>query len=258
MTVETITFAETAHFEKPQLPVFDNYADERQHRKERLAAAFRIFARLGFDEGVMGHMSVRDPEHPDEFWINPFAVSFDKITASSLLRTNYRGEKLEGNGFLHPGGLPLHSALLANRPSVVAAVHTHSQFGKIWSSLGKLLEPISHEAAVFYGRHAIYDSLVGGEGARLGEALGDNKALILKNHGILTVGQSVDEAAYLFVSLEKVCREQVAVTALGQAPHAITAEHAEAIASRNKPYNGWLNFQPLYQSVVTEQPDLLN
>ncbi|MGF6976088.1 ribulose-5-phosphate 4-epimerase/fuculose-1-phosphate aldolase [Paraburkholderia sp. JPY465] len=258
MTHETITFAETAAFDRPAKPVFDTWDDERQYRKQRLAAAFRLFAKYGFDEGVMGHISARDPEKVDEFWINPFAVSFDRITASSLIRTNYRGERLDGSGYLHPGGIPLHAAILASQPDVVSAVHTHSQFGKVWSSVAAEIVPVSNEAAVFYRRHAIYDSHANGEGRLLGDALAGNKALIMKNHGILTVGQSVDEAAYLFISLEKVCREQVRILSMNVAPQAIPHERAEAMAARQQPYNGWLNFQPLYTSIVAEQPDLLD
>ncbi len=257
-TAKTVTFQDMARFPRPQPPVFDDVADERRHRKQKLAAAFRIFGKLGFDEGVMGHVSVRDPENPDHFWINPFAVAFSLIKVSTLMRVDYRGNLIEGEGYLHPGGLPLHSAVLANRPEVVAAVHTHSPYGKIWSSTGRLIEPISNEAAVFHRRHAIYDSFAGGEGVNLANALGENgRAVIMKNHGILTVGQTVDEAAYLFVSLEKVCREQIYARMLGQ-PQAIDDERATAASSRFGPYNGWLNFQNLYEEIVREQSDLLD
>lgn len=255
--VETVTFEETRHYPRPQPPVFATVEEERRHRKERLAAAFRLFGRLGFDEGVMGHISVRDPEVPEHFWINPFGVSFDLVKASDLQRVDYRGELIEGRGYRHIGGLPLHASLLANRPEVVAAVHTHSPFGKIWASTGKLLQPLSNEAAVFYRRHAIYDSFAGGEGVNLARALGDGHAVIMRNHGILTAGRSVDEAAYLFVSLERVCREQIYALQLGQ-PQAIEPERAEAIASRYRPETGWFNFQPLYQSILKQQPDFLD
>lgn len=258
MTIRTISFEETATFPRPKQPVFETFEEQRQNRKERLAAAFRLFARYGFEEGVMGHISARDPEYPDRFWLNPFAVPFNKITASSLILTNYQGEKLAGDGFLHPGGLPLHSAILATQPDIVSAVHTHSQFGKVWSATGRTLDPLSHEAAVFYGKHAVYDTLEHGEGQTLAKLLKGKKALLLKNHGLLTVGQTVDEAAYLFISLEKVCREQVFVESLRTDPEAITDERAKAISERNKAYNGWLNFQPLYQSIIDEEPDLLD
>ncbi len=254
----TVSFQDMARHPRPQPPLFERIDDERRHRKRTLAAAFRVFGKLGFDEGVMGHASVRDPENPEHFWINRFAVPFSRIRVGDLVRVDYQGNRIEGEGYLHPGGLPLHSAILANRPQVVAAVHTHSPYGKIWSSTGRLLEPISNEAAVFFGRHAIYDSFAGGEGVNLANALGEGgRAVIMKNHGILTVGESIDEAAYLFVSLEKLCREQVYARLLGQ-PQAIEPERAAAMAARFGAYNGWLNFQNLYREIVEEQPDLLD
>lgn len=257
--VETVTFQDMAKAARPEPPAFASIEEERTHRKRKLAAAFRIFGKLGFDEGVMGHVSVRDPENPGHFWINPFAVAFGLIKVSDLMRVDFQGNLIEGKGYLHPGGLPLHSAILANRPDVTAVVHTHSPYGKIWSSSGRLLEPISNEAAVFHGRHVIYDSFAGGEGANLAKAVeqSGNRAVVMKNHGILTVGQSVDEAAYLFISLEKVCREQIYARLLGQ-PQAIDAERATAAAARFGAYGGWLNFQNLYQEIVRAQPDLLD
>ncbi|MCD9033306.1 class II aldolase/adducin family protein [Luteimonas sp. Y-2-2-4F] len=253
----TITFPELAGRPRPQPPVFATFAEARRHRRQTLAAAFRIFGGLGYDEGVMGHISARDPEHRDTFWINPFGLSFDLIKASDLMRIDYYGNVLEGDGFIHPGGAPLHSALLSLRPEAEAAVHTHSPYGKIWSSTGRLIEPISNEAAVFYKRHGIYDSHRHGEGASLAEALGpDGRGLILKNHGIVTVGRSVDEAAYLFLSFERVCREQIYARLLGE-PQALDLERAEAQSARFDARAGWLNFQPAYQSIVRRHPDLL-
>lgn len=256
--VETITFEQARHLPRPSLPVFGSHEERREDRKRKLVAAFRLFAELGYDEGVMGHVSARDPEFPDRFWMNPFAVAFDRITLGDLLLVNYRGERLHGDGYVHPGGVPLHAAILAGRPDVVSAVHTHSPFAKIWSATAAPILPISNEAAVFHRRHAVYDSHVHGEGPNVPRALGpEGRALVMRNHGTLTVGGSVDEAVYLFVSLEKVCREQVFARGLPGAQE-IDEERARQTAARfDGGYAGWLNFQPLYQSVVARHPDLL-
>jgi ribulose-5-phosphate 4-epimerase/fuculose-1-phosphate aldolase len=79
----------------PRYPKFDNVADERRHHKQRLAAAFRIFGRLGFDEGLAGHITARDPELPDHFWVNPLGMNFRQIRAKDLLLVNDRGEVVE-------------------------------------------------------------------------------------------------------------------------------------------------------------------
>lgn len=253
--IRTVTFEESARFPRPSRPPAADPAQARAQRKRALVASFRLFAQLGYDEGVMGHISVRDPEFADTFWMNPFAVDFSLIHADDLLRVDYLGQRLEGNGHVHPGGVPLHAALLAHRPDIEAAVHTHAPFGKIWSSTGKLIQPISNEAAVFFERHALYDSFAHGEGAAVGAALGaQGRALVMKNHGVLTVGKSVEEAAYLFVSLEKVCREQIQALTLGQ-PTLIAPEHARRTAARfDDGAAGWLNFQPLYQRIVAQHP----
>ena len=242
---------------RPQPLVFEQPEEERQHRKERLAAAFRIFAKLGFDEGVMGHLTARDPIRTDHFWFNPFGASFANNTPSDLLLLSYEGDIAEGHGYVHPGAMILHPKLLQLRPDIVSAGHTHSIYGRIWSTYGRLLEPITNESAVFYNRHGIYDSHTGGEGENLVNALGtNNRALILKNHGIVSVGHSVDEMAYWFISLEKCCQVQILAEAAGK-PHVLEPELAESISSRATPNSGWLNFQPMYESIVKEQPDLL-
>ncbi len=250
-------FQKAMSYPRPQPPVFATLEEERQHRKHKLAAAFRIFGKLGYDEGVMGHISARDPENPNHFWMNPFGLSFNLITADDLLLINLDGDLVAGDGYPHPGGIPLHSAILSLRPDVISVAHVHSLFGRTWTTNGRLIPPASAESAVFFGKHAIYDSHAHGEGDLLAQALTGNRALLLKNHGLLTIGQSVDEAAYLFISLEKVCQSQIAAESMGSTL-TMDEEHARKSAERFGPYNGWLNFQPLYQSIVKEQPDLLS
>ena len=243
------------HFPRPQPPVFTTPTEERAYRKHKLTAAFRIFGKLGYDEGVMGHISVRDPEFPETFWINPFGISFNIIQTSDLMRISLDGEVVEGNGYPHPGGIPLHSTILSLRPDVIAAAHAHSLYGRTWTTTGRLIPPASAESSVFFGKHAVYDSHSHGEGDKLVAALGYNRALLLKNHGLLTVGQSVDEAAYLFISLEKICQSQIAAESIGST-ETMTEEQARRSSERYRPEMGWLNFQPLYQSILKEQPDL--
>lgn len=242
---------------RPQPPVFKTYEEERLHRKQRLAAACRLFAKFGFEEGVMGHISARDPELTDHYWANPFAYSFGTIKVSDLVLYNFKGEIVEGKTpYIHRGNTILHIPILATRPDVISAVHTHSIYGRAWSTLNRKIDPISAEAAVFYGRHELYDSFTLGEGQNLADAVGNNRAIIMENHGIVTVGQSVDEAAYLFISLEKVCQVQLLAEAAGK-PKIIASEHAERISNGFTSHTGWLNFQPMYDGIVKEQPDLL-
>src|SRR6516164_397250 len=114
----------------PGPPSYQNLEDERRHRKEHLAAAFRLFAKFGFDEGVAGHITVRDPEHPDCFWVNPFGVHFGLIRVSNLILVNHAGEVVQGSHPVNTAAFAIHSRVHAARPDVVAAAHAHSMHGK--------------------------------------------------------------------------------------------------------------------------------
>ena len=113
-------------------------------------AAFRLFSRFGFDEGVAGHITARDPERLDHFWVNPFGMHFGQIRASDLILVNDHGEVVEGKYPVNGAAFAIHSQVHAARPDVVAAAHAHSLYGKAWSSLGRLLDPITQDACAFY------------------------------------------------------------------------------------------------------------
>jgi ribulose-5-phosphate 4-epimerase/fuculose-1-phosphate aldolase len=124
----------------PRPPVFATPAEERRHRKQRLAGAFRLFSKCGFDEGVAGHITARDPERLDHFWVNPFGMHFSHIRASDLLLVNDHGEVVEGDREVNAAAFAIHSRIHKARPDVIAAAHAHSLNGKTWSSLGRLLD----------------------------------------------------------------------------------------------------------------------
>ncbi|MGH9072619.1 MAG: class II aldolase/adducin family protein [Acidimicrobiales bacterium] len=247
----------------PAIPTFDSPAAERLDRKQRLAAAFRLFARFGFSEGVTGHITARDPERLDHFWVNPFGMHFGLVKASDLILVNHRGEVVEGGRAVNAAAFAIHSQVHAARPDVVAAAHAHSLHGKAWSSLGRPLDPITQDACAFYGEHALFDDYTGvvleaEEGKRLAHTLGDNKAVILRNHGLLTVGHSVDEAAWWFVTMERSCQAQLLAEAAGK-PVLIDPDMAALTQTQvGNHLAGWFSFQPLYDRIVAEQPDLLD
>src|SRR5260370_319557 len=130
----------------PAPPTFGTIAEERRHRQERLAAAFRLFARFGYDEGVAGHITARDPGNPEWFWVNPFGVHFGQIRVSDLILVDDKGEVIQGNYPVNTAAFAIHSRVHAARPDAVAAAHAHSMYGKAWSSLGRLLDPITQDA----------------------------------------------------------------------------------------------------------------
>jgi ribulose-5-phosphate 4-epimerase/fuculose-1-phosphate aldolase len=243
------------------LPTFDSIEEERLHRKQRLAASFRLFGKFGFDEGVAGHITVRDPEHLDRFWVNPFGMNFKHIRVSDLICVDHTGAVVEGDALVNGAAFAIHSQVHAARPDVIAAAHSHSLNGKAWSSLGRLLDPITQDACAFFEDHALFDDFTGvvlelDEGKRIGESLGDNKAVILRNHGLLTVGHSVDAAVWSFITMERSCQAQLLAEAAGT-PVIIPDEMArKTYAQVGSPIACYYSFQPLYDMITREQPDL--
>jgi ribulose-5-phosphate 4-epimerase/fuculose-1-phosphate aldolase len=244
---------------RPQRPP----AEERLYRQQRLAAAVRLFARLGYDEGAGGHLTARDPEYPDRFWINPFGLNFAHVRVRDLLLVDADGTVVAGTGRVNPAGFAIHSQVHAARPDVVAAAHTHSTYGRAWSTLGRPLAPLTQDACAFYEDHDVYDGFGGvvldaDEGKRIAERLGGGKAVILRNHGLLTVGGSVPEAAWWFIAMERACQTQLLAEAAG-APVHIPPDVARATAAvMGTPAMGRLNFRPLYADIVRAEPDLLD
>ena len=243
-------------------PKFATVEHERRHRKQRLAAAFRLFGRLGFDEGTAGHITARDPERTDHFWVNPLGMSFRHIRVKDLMLVNHQGEVVEGTWPLNGAAFVIHSQIHATRPDVVAAAHSHSIYGKAWSTLRRPLDPLTQDACAFYGDHAVFEDYTGAvfdleEGKRIAHALGSCKAAILANHGLLTVGRTVDEAAWWFITMERSCQAQLLAEAAGT-PVPISAEVAAKTMQQTGGHRvGWVQFQPLYDLVVAEEPDLL-
>lgn len=247
----------------PMPPSFDSVEAERQYRKEQLAAGFRLFGRFGFSEGVAGHITVRDPENPQWFWVNPFGMAFTMIKASDLILVDHEGRLLHGNRPVNRAAFVIHSQVHAARPDAVAAAHSHSLHGKAFSSLGIPLDPITQDACAFFEDHAVYRDYRGvvdevDEGQRIAAALGDCKAVILQNHGLLTVGQSVAEAVWWFVTMERSCQAQLLAMAAGT-PKLIDRETALITRGQlGSSLAGWFQARPLWDQITASDPDLFD
>jgi len=247
----------------PMPPTFTSVEEERLHRKQRLAAGFRLFSKCGFDEGVAGHITARDPELTDHFWVNPFGMHFSQVRVSDLILVDKEGRVVEGNRMVNAAAFAIHSQVHEARPDVVAAAHSHSVYGKSWSSLGRLLDPLTQDACAFYDDHSLLDDYTGvvldlEEGRRIARTLGEHKAIILQNHGLLTVGQSVDEAVWWFITMERTCQAQLMAEAAGT-PKKIGAEAARLTQTQvGSHIAGWFSVQPLWDRITREQPDLFD
>lgn len=226
-----------------------------------MVIGFHIFGKFGYEEGVSGHMTARDPELPGLFWVNPYGVHFGKITTSNLILVNHNGNVVRGEYAVNKSAFAIHSEIHRARPDIFAACHTHSMYGKTFSVLGRKLLPITQDACAFYEDHSIYSEYGGvafelEEGKRIATALGKCKGVILQNHGLITVGKSIDEAVWWFVKMDRCCQSQLlAEMAVKQQDQLKLIDHetakstAERVGSENA---GWVNAQTLFGLVGDE------
>lgn len=235
---------------------------ERDNRKRDLAIALRLFGRYGFDEGIAGHISVRDPEHPHRFWVNPFAVHFSRITVSDLLLIDEEGRVVEGTRRTNKAAFWIHSSIHRARPDVTAVAHAHTIHGRAFAALSKTLDPIIQESCAFYNDHVLFDEYKGlvlekTEGERIAAKLGGTRAAILRHHGLLTVGRSVGEAVWWFIAMERACQMQLLAEAAGT-PRIMTEE--EAVLAHRQFGNANMarhSFQALADLIVETEPEVL-
>ncbi|CAK3919942.1 Hypothetical predicted protein [Lecanosticta acicola] len=247
-------------FHGPPEMEFKTQGEHREYVKARLAGAYRIFGHYALNEGVAGHITVRDPIEPETFWVNPFGVDFNLIKASDLLRVDHSGNILEHGRvkILNRAAFLIHGAIHAARPDVNCAAHTHSVSGRAFCALGKTLDPIGLESCIFYDDHAVFDGkgvvLAEDEGADVAEALGGRKAALLRNHGILTVGSSIEEAVNWFYLLDRCCQVQLMAdaAALGKGGETVKMSDEEAVYTRGvagSPRAGWFGGQMMFDLI---------
>lgn len=199
-----------------------------------LAAAYRLIARFGMDDLIFTHLSVRLPGKDHRFLLNPYGYLFDEITASSLVAVDPDGHAIEKEeeAKINNAGFTIHSAVHMSRDDGNCVMHTHTTAGMAVAAQEQGLLPLNQMSMEFYGRVAYHDyegvALDLDERERLVRDLGPKNAMILKHHGLLTVGRTVAEAFYYMYYLEQACRTQIAATQGGQKitlPSDKVAEH---------------------------------
>jgi ribulose-5-phosphate 4-epimerase/fuculose-1-phosphate aldolase len=218
---------------QPAAPISDA---ERAVRVD-LAAAYRLAALQGWDDLIYSHISATVPGEPDHFLINPFGLTFDEVTASNLVKINGRGETVGDSPYpVNVTGFALHGAVHAARPDAVCVMHLHNTAGIAVSAQAHGLQPLSQHALRFHDCLAYHDyeglAFTPVEGARLCASLGAHPAMLLRNHGTLTLGRTVAEAFVLMATLVKACEIQVQALTAGDVvrpPPDIAAKAAQQL-----------------------------
>ena len=260
-------FANAVMLKFPSPPKFEDKYEEREYLKGRLVLAFRIFGKLGFDEGVAGHITLRDPVDPHTFWVNPFGVAFSLIKKSDLILVDGTGKVIDGGPcrLLNTAAYMIHSAIHKARPDVLCAAHSHSIHGRAFCTLGRELDITTQDSCAFYNDHVVYQQFNGvvlaeEEGHNIAQTLGNKKACLLRNHGLLTMGQTIEAAVFWFCSLEKCCHAQLMADAAaggrgGETVKINDEDAAFTYKSVGTPRAGWFSAKPAFDVMEKEVGD---
>lgn len=237
-------------------------SDAEWRTRVDLAACYRLVARNGWDDLIYTHVSAAVPGAEGQYLINPFGLAFDEVRASNLVKVDVHGNIVgESEHRVNPTGFTIHGAVHAARPDARCVMHLHTNAGIAVSMLPCGLLPVSQHALRFY-RHIAYHDYEGvaldrAEAERLIADLGSHKAMILRNHGVLTCGVSIGEAYVLMATLEKACVTQLAAMAacrdLVVPPEHVLDLAVSQLVDDTAP-EGELEWPSLLRSVEREDP----
>jgi ribulose-5-phosphate 4-epimerase/fuculose-1-phosphate aldolase len=213
------------------------YSEAEWQTRLDVAAAYRLVQHFGMSELIYNHITARIPGSDHEYLINPYGHMYDEITASNLVKIDLQGNIIEDTPYeINPAGYVIHSAVHAARPDIQCVIHTHSHAGTVVSALPEGLVPIAQGGFMFYNRVAYHDyegfALDEEEKKHLIADLGDKNILILRNHGLLTLGNSVSQAFRRMVYLDQACKLQVSMLAAGRTPSLPPVEVMEHTAQQ--------------------------
>ncbi|WP_270933862.1 class II aldolase/adducin family protein [Falsiroseomonas oryzae] len=241
-----------------------NHVPTERELREDLAAAYRLIALYGMTDLVFTHLSVRVPGDGHRFLVNPYGLLFEEITASSLVLVDAEGEPRQATSWpVNPAGFVIHSAVHMGREDAQCVMHTHTLAGMAVAAQQGGLLPLNQMSMEFEGRVALhdYEGIAAddnlSERERLVRDLGDRPCMILRHHGLLTVGRTVAEAFYWMWYLEQACRIQL----MAQSSGAKLAIPPQEVVLRARaqfgtgPTKGWLPWQALKRKLDREQPD---
>jgi L-fuculose-phosphate aldolase len=208
--------------------------------RAKLALGCRILAMEGHSDVIWGHMTLRDPNDPTRFWMKANALGLDEITADDLVLLDFDGNKVAGIRQRH-NEFPIHAEILRARSDVNVVVHTHPTLPTVLASSAQGIRPVTHEGCYFYPPEIpifteMTDLIVTrDQGASVAKALGEHRALLMKNHGIAIAAPSIEEAVVASMLLTKAAEAQAAAIAVGQAVPCTPDE--EALEKRRHIYH---------------------
>jgi L-fuculose-phosphate aldolase len=214
--------------------------DETELR-EKLVDAGHILDHEGQGDYCMGHVTVRTPDAPGHILMKAGAMGFDEMTPENIVTIDIEGEKTAGEHKRH-NEVYIHTEIMRDRPEILSVVHTHAPYSVIFSSLGKPILPVGHSGAIFFEELPVFsdttDLIVTPElGKDVARCLGDHKALLLRNHGIVTAGRTLEEAVYLAIFLENACWMQVMAEQAGGPKLVSPPDEARAKKRISRPEN---------------------
>ncbi|KAF8329346.1 class II aldolase/adducin N-terminal [Cantharellus anzutake] len=222
------------------LTASDDLARQRAILKERLVLGLRILHKHGFEYHVSPRITVRDPGDPNTFWVHPIGLAFKLVTSTDLMLVDRDGNYLGGGGDrcrkINVTACKVDYPVFTARPDITTICHIHSTHGMAFSALGRHLDMLTQESAVFFEEHNLYagsGELVSKsqEGREVAEALGKGKAVIQHNHGLMTVGTTIDSALAWAIVLDKECQVQLLTLSTGLSTVKIPPEDAALLRS---------------------------
>jgi len=241
--------------------------DQELLLRRDLAAAYRLIAHFGMSDLVYTHLSVRLPGDANRFLVNPYGFLFEEVTASSLVEVDADGLPAQPTTHaVNPAGFVIHSAIHRKRHDAVCVMHTHTHAGMVVAAQKNGILPLNQINMEFTKSVAVhpYEGIAAddnlSERDRLVANLGDAPAMILQNHGLLTVGATVAEAFYRMYYLDQSCRIQIAAQATGAdltmpSPESVERAHQQYVSEQDR---GGLVWSALVRKLDREQPDYRN
>ena len=202
------------------IPDLSRFSEEEWQLRVQLAACYRAFVFYGWTDSIFTHLSARVPGHPGQYLINPYGLLFHEICASNLIKVDFDGNVIEGDYPYNDAGHAIHTAVLKARPDINVVLHSHTRAGMAVSCMECGLLPLTQQAnemrdiTCYHEYGLATNNRV--ECEKLGEDLADKWVMIMRNHGLLSVGRTVAEAFYFLYTIENACKVQLDVLAAGR------------------------------------------